>query len=88
MSTIAIDYSQVDVFAERALEGNQLAIFHDATGLTKEQMQASAKKYLNPDKINILLVGDKQKILPGIKKLGYDIVELDADGNLAGKQAF
>jgi zinc protease len=38
--------------------------------------------------MNILLVGDKKKILDGVKKLGYDIVELDVDGNLAGKQAF
>jgi zinc protease len=57
-------------------------------GMTKDQMLAFSKKYLNPDKMNILLVGDKAKILEGVKKLGYDIVELDADGNLSGKQAF
>jgi zinc protease len=28
----------------------------------------------------ILVVGDKTKILPGLQKLGYPIVELDADG--------
>ena len=49
--------------------------------MTKEQMHAYAQKFLNPDKINILLVGDKQKILDGVKKLGYEIVELDSDGN-------
>jgi zinc protease len=27
------------------------------------------------------LVGDKAKILPGLQKLGYEIVELDVDGN-------
>ncbi len=48
--------------------------------MTKEQMAAIAKKFLAPDKMNILLVGDKQKIQDGVKKLGYDIVELDADG--------
>src|SRR5215204_3289278 len=51
--------------------------------MTKEQMHAYAQKFLNPDKINILLVGDKQKILDGVKKLGYEIVELDSDGNKA-----
>lgn len=56
--------------------------------MTKEQMKAMAQKYLHPEKMNILLVGDKKKILDGVKKLGYDIVELDVDGNLAGKQAF
>ncbi len=40
------------------------------------------KKYINPDKMNIVLVGDKEKILPGLQKLGYDIVELDTDGNV------
>jgi zinc protease len=31
--------------------------------------------------MNILLVGDKETILPGLQKMGYEIVELDADGN-------
>jgi trans-2,3-dihydro-3-hydroxyanthranilate isomerase len=37
-------YSVLDVFAERALEGNPLAVFHDARGLTSEQMQALARE--------------------------------------------
>jgi trans-2,3-dihydro-3-hydroxyanthranilate isomerase len=40
----SLDYTLVDVFAERALEGNMLAIFHDATGLTSAQMQALARE--------------------------------------------
>jgi zinc protease len=57
--------------------------------MTPEQLKALSQKYLNPDKINILLVGDKAKILPGIQKLGYEIVELDIDGNkVDGKKAF
>jgi len=52
-------------------------------------MKAIAAKYLQPDKINILLVGDKAKILDGVKKLGYEIVELDVDGNKVDtKKAF
>jgi trans-2,3-dihydro-3-hydroxyanthranilate isomerase len=39
-----LEYAQVDVFAERALEGNALAIFTDATGLSTEQMQAIARE--------------------------------------------
>ena len=39
-----LEYAVVDVFAERALEGNPLAIFTDARGLTTEQMQAIAKE--------------------------------------------
>jgi trans-2,3-dihydro-3-hydroxyanthranilate isomerase len=38
------DFSQVDVFAERPLEGNALAIFCDARGLTAEEMQALARE--------------------------------------------
>jgi trans-2,3-dihydro-3-hydroxyanthranilate isomerase len=39
-----LDYAIVDVFAERALEGNALAIFTDARGLSTEQMQALARE--------------------------------------------
>src|SRR5579875_1774634 len=39
-----IEYAQVDVFAERPLEGNALAIIPDARGLSTEQMQALARE--------------------------------------------
>ncbi len=41
---VAFDYALVDVFAERPLEGNQLAIFSDARGLTEAEMQALARE--------------------------------------------
>jgi trans-2,3-dihydro-3-hydroxyanthranilate isomerase len=46
MSTPArtLVYAQVDVFAERPLEGNALAIFTDARGLSTEEMQAIARE--------------------------------------------
>ena len=37
-------WAQADVFAENAFEGNMLAIFPDATGLSGEQMQALARE--------------------------------------------
>src|SRR5271169_5047184 len=40
----AYDFCQVDVFAERPLEGNALAIFTDARGLSTEEMQALARE--------------------------------------------
>ncbi len=57
-------------------------------GLTKEEVDKLAKKYLNTDKMNILVVGDKAKILPGLQKLGYEIIELDADGKPVEKKGF
>jgi zinc protease len=50
-------------------------------GITTKEINQLAKKWLNPAKMNILLVGDKEKILPGLKKLPYDIIELDVNGN-------
>ena len=47
MSTLPLrtfDYAQVDVFAERPLEGNALAVFTDARGLSSAEMQAIARE--------------------------------------------
>jgi trans-2,3-dihydro-3-hydroxyanthranilate isomerase len=37
-------FVQVDVFTDHALEGNQLAVFTDARGLSSEEMQSLAKE--------------------------------------------
>jgi zinc protease len=50
--------------------------------ITKEEVQALAKKYLPYEKMNIMLVGDKAAIRPGLEKLGYEVVELDPEGNV------
>jgi zinc protease len=50
-------------------------------GMTKSEIDALAKKWIDTDRMNILLVGDKAKILPGLQKTGYEIVELDVEGN-------
>ncbi len=39
-----LPYSVLDVFAERALEGNALAVFHDARSLNDSEMQAIARE--------------------------------------------
>ncbi len=56
--------------------------------ITKQEIDGLAKRWINPDKMNILVVGDKAKILEGLQKLGYEIVELDTDGRPAEKKAF
>jgi trans-2,3-dihydro-3-hydroxyanthranilate isomerase len=43
-ATRTFDYALVDVFAENPLEGNPLAIFTDARGLSTGQMQALARE--------------------------------------------
>jgi zinc protease len=50
-------------------------------GITQEEVDSLAKKYLDVSHMVILVVGDKEKVAPGLQKLGYQIVELDADGN-------
>lgn len=50
--------------------------------ITKEEINAISKKWLQLDKMNILLVGDKDKVMAGLKKLNYEIVELDTDGKV------
>jgi len=45
------------------------------------EIQQLAKKYYDLNKMNILLVGDANLFLPGLKDLGYEIVELDSEGN-------
>lgn len=55
-----LEYALVDVFAERALEGNMLAIFTDARGLTVEQMQALARE-TNLAETTFIFPGDPEK---------------------------
>jgi zinc protease len=50
--------------------------------ITKKEIDQVASKWIKPATSNILLVGDKVKILPGLEKLGYEIIELDVNGKL------
>ncbi|MDO1445732.1 pitrilysin family protein [Rhodocytophaga aerolata] len=54
--------------------------------ITKEEIDALAKKHLPIEKMNILVVGDKASVKPGLEKLGYEVVELDFEGNLITPQ--
>lgn len=50
--------------------------------ITKSEINALAAKHLPVDKMNIVIVGDKASIKPGLEKLGYDVVEVDSDGKM------
>ena len=52
-----LDYSVLDVFAERPLEGNPLAVFHDARSLSDDEMQALARE-TNLAETTFILPGD------------------------------
>jgi len=52
--------------------------------VTIEDVNRVANKYLTPDKLAIVVVGDRKTIEPGLKQidgLGSSIIYLDADGN-------
>ncbi|MGB9108792.1 MAG: insulinase family protein, partial [Telluria sp.] len=52
-------------------------------GVTAAQVQAVANKYLAPDKMKVIAVGDKAAVLPQLKDLGLGQPEMrDADGQL------
>ncbi len=52
-----LQWAQVDVFAERALEGNMLAIFTDAGSLSDSEMQSLARE-TNLSETTFILPGD------------------------------
>ena len=76
--------SQKAGFLSRIVEYNLPITFVDEQSqilkkLTKEDVQASAKKYLPADKMYVVVVGDRKQ-LPAVQALGYEVVELDMDG--------
>jgi zinc protease len=46
-----------------------------------EDVNRVANKYLSPDKLAIVIVGDRKVIEPGLKELSYPISILDTEGN-------
>jgi len=53
--------------------------------VTLEDVNRVANKYLTPDKMAIVVVGDRKVIEPGLKQLGYDVLLLDTEGNPINK---
>ncbi|RYF61930.1 MAG: insulinase family protein, partial [Cytophagaceae bacterium] len=48
--------------------------------ITKAEVDAIARKQLPVDKMIITVVGNKKLIEPGLKRLGYEVIELDKEG--------
>jgi zinc protease len=62
--------------------------FNDYIGkinaVTVDDVNRVAREYLDPERMAIVIVGDRKVIEPGLKELGYGIRILDADGNPIG----
>ncbi|MDN5202380.1 pitrilysin family protein [Fulvivirgaceae bacterium BMA10] len=50
--------------------------------ITQDEINALAKKYLAYEKMNIVVVGDKESIKPKLKRLGYEIVDVSVKGDI------
>lgn len=50
-------------------------------GMTKAEVDALADQHLNLDEMIMVVVGDKAKLNDEIVELGYDVIEVDANGN-------
>ena len=50
--------------------------------LTREELQLISNQVIKPELLTWVLVGDKSKILESVKELGYEIIEVNADGNV------
>ena len=51
--------------------------------LTLDDMRKTSKQLIDPSRLEWFVVGDKEKIMKGLKEIGFDeIVLIDADGNL------
>ncbi len=73
-------------FIERILDYNLSKDFVDKQqeiikGITTQEVNALAKKHYPYNNMSIVIVGDKAKLFERVKGLGYEVVELDADGN-------
>ncbi len=76
---------QKAAFLSRLVEYNLAPTFVDEQSqilkkLTKEDVQAAARKTLPIGQMYIVVVGDRAKSFPALGELGYEVVELDLEG--------
>ena len=74
-SSRELNYALVDVFAERPLQGNQLAIFTDARGLSDDEMQALARETNLSETTFILPRDPKVERVHGVQVRIFTVVE-------------
>lgn len=49
--------------------------------LTTEELNVLIRKYINPNKLAVIVVGDRAIVLEKLKALGYPVIETDMYGN-------
>jgi zinc protease len=52
--------------------------------VTLDEANAAWRRWINPDQLTILVVGDAATIRPGLEALGYPLTQVDADGQPVG----
>lgn len=71
------------------LPADYLQTYRDKiNAVTLEDVERVAKKYISPDKINIVIVGDAGEILPQIKPYSQKIEIFDAEGKTLDAASF
>jgi zinc protease len=50
--------------------------------LTRDELQQVGSQVIKPDQAVYFVVGDKSKIIDSLKETGYEIIEVDTDGNV------
>jgi zinc protease len=84
-----IDYETIDSIHSKVTEIAEYDLPLDSItkeykklkGISKEDIVKIINRYFNTDNITIIVVGDKKRVLEGLKNISKDIIELDRLGN-------
>ncbi|HEX8558929.1 MAG TPA: pitrilysin family protein [Pyrinomonadaceae bacterium] len=58
----------------------------DVRSLTETQLNAAAKRFIRPDEVIWVVVGDLRRVEKGVRELGFgEVIRLNADGEPAGR---
>jgi zinc protease len=68
---------------DKDLVQKQLSILND---LSKKDVDAIIRKYINPEQLFIVVVGDSALVLDKLKALGYPVVVSDIYGNIVSRE--
>ncbi len=70
-----------DIFVNNLPDNYYETFLQKIDAVTVDDIQAVAKKYLHPDQARIIVAGNANVTVPGLKKAGYNIKYFDNYGN-------